>query len=259
MLNSLWGKFAQRDIYDWPVTEIIEDVEKFTALCRGDAKYIKHVQVVSEERLLVSYAIQKDSVLDPSPRTNPVLASFVTSYVRLELYKHMRPLQRRVLYHDTDSIIYIHKHGCANPKTGRYLGDLCDELDDNTIKRFVSTGPKSYAYELCKPMADGTREVCKFKGVRIQLKAKQVFSVDSLKSLVDDARKRLAVQQRQFVRTREHKVYTKVFDKQCKLVYDKRKIVGCENHDHSVETRPYGFRSCTTDWLVPARHLADDC
>jgi hypothetical protein len=99
---------------------------------------------------------------------------------------------------------------------------------------------------------------CASSKVRIELKSKQVLSVDSLKSLVDGTRKHLAVNQRQFVRTREHKVYTRQFDKQYKLVYDKRRIVARENHEQSVETRPYGFRSCTTG-LVPARHLADDC
>ena len=40
----------------------------------------------------------------------------------------MERLGNRVLYHDTDSIIYSVKEGEYNPPLGSYLGQLTDEL-----------------------------------------------------------------------------------------------------------------------------------
>ena len=55
-------------------------------------------------------------------------------------------LQEKVLYFDTDSIIYI-DDGTKNIKTGDMLGELTDELPGKAITQFVSTGPKSYSFK----------------------------------------------------------------------------------------------------------------
>ena len=40
----------------------------------------------------------------------------------------MNRLARRVMYHDTDSVIYISYPGQRKPPIGKYLGDLADKL-----------------------------------------------------------------------------------------------------------------------------------
>ena len=59
----------------------------------------------------------------------------------------MAPLGRRLLYNDTDSIIFTSAEEDVNPVMGNYLGDLTSELaPDEYIVEFVSAGPKTYAY-----------------------------------------------------------------------------------------------------------------
>ena len=61
------------------------------------------------------------------------------------LHEQLDKLQDKVLYYDTDSIIYADS-GSQTIGTGDMLGDLTDELDGQLIKKFVSTGPKSYSF-----------------------------------------------------------------------------------------------------------------
>lgn len=56
-------------------------------------------------------------------------------------------LGARVLYHDTDSIIYENRLGAFNIPDGRYLGEWECETGGSPIIKFVSIGPKCYAYE----------------------------------------------------------------------------------------------------------------
>ena len=44
-------------------------------------------------------------------KVNVVIAAFTTAYARLKLYDLLDLLQERVLYYDTDSVIYVHKPG----------------------------------------------------------------------------------------------------------------------------------------------------
>ena len=71
----------------------------------------------------------------------------------------MNWLGNRVMYHDTDSVIYMSYPGQWKPLTGKYLGDLADELachqigcsgcsTGHWIVEFVSYGAKNYAYRL---------------------------------------------------------------------------------------------------------------
>lgn len=58
----------------------------------------------------------------------------------------MNKLGDRVLYHDTDSIIYEYNRNLYNIPEGRYLGEWECETGGNPIIKFTSIGPKSYAY-----------------------------------------------------------------------------------------------------------------
>ena len=55
-------------------------------------------------------------------------------------------MNEKVLYFDTDSIIYV-VDGTKNVKTGDMLGDMTDELSGKGITYFFSTGPKSYSFK----------------------------------------------------------------------------------------------------------------
>jgi len=55
--------------------------------------------------------------------SNNAIAAFTTSYARLRLLDMMRKLDERVLYTDTDSVIYVSKPGDWEPALGTVLGE----------------------------------------------------------------------------------------------------------------------------------------
>jgi hypothetical protein len=65
---------------------------------------------------------------------------------------------------------YSHKVGEAQKvKTGDYLGDLTDELEQygpgSYIKEFVPGGPKNYAFSVFCPSTGNRTTKCKVKGI----------------------------------------------------------------------------------------------
>ena len=91
----------------------------------------------------------KDQSVDNLKNTNIYIACFTTTLARLMLYNKLDYLQKKVLYFDTDSIIYI-DHCTKNVKTGDLLGDMTDKLSGKEITNFVLTGPTSYSFKYCK-------------------------------------------------------------------------------------------------------------
>ena len=81
--------------------------------------------------------------------SNVAIAAMTTSYARLRLLNMMRKLGSRVLYTDTDSVIYVSRPGDWEPQLGTVLGEWNNELGEGEshIVSFISLGPKTYAYE----------------------------------------------------------------------------------------------------------------
>ena len=65
--------------------------------------------------LLVNWE-DSTAFVQPHDNSNVVVAAYVTSQTRLPLYKLLEAMDRRVLYFDTDSCIYVHKPDEWNPK-----------------------------------------------------------------------------------------------------------------------------------------------
>ncbi|XP_033226042.1 uncharacterized protein LOC117178722 [Belonocnema kinseyi] len=105
-LNSFWGKFGQRE--NLPQTEVLEE----------------------RKRLMELFTSPEEEASVASPYTNLVIAAYTTAQARLKLFECLYQLDRRVLYYDTDSCIYIcHKNLSEyNPPMGRLLGQMTDEL-----------------------------------------------------------------------------------------------------------------------------------
>ena len=89
---------------------------------------------------------------------------------RLRLDSYLEKLDHRVLYCDTDSIVFTTSPGEWEPPLGDYLGDLTDEITDNSIVKFVTGEPKNYAYLLQKPSEDGLLSCCKVRGITLNFK-----------------------------------------------------------------------------------------
>ena len=104
-------------------------------------------KLISDGAVEIHYEDDKNFV-EPNAKTNVVIAAFTTAYARLKLYDVLDLLQERVLYYDTDSVIFLSKPGESEPSTGNYLGDLTNELDHRDyITTFIPRGPKNYCYK----------------------------------------------------------------------------------------------------------------
>jgi len=145
MLSSFWGKFGEN--LHKPTTEAVYSAAALFASVSNTLHDIRQVRIVNDDCLEVVYTNREDNQPD-NGRVNIFVASFTTCWARLKLYSYLDQLQQRVLYFDTDSVIYTIKPGQTEIQLGDYLGEMTDELDDGDfITEFTSAGPKNYAYK----------------------------------------------------------------------------------------------------------------
>nr|XP_055068853.1 uncharacterized protein LOC129450248 [Misgurnus anguillicaudatus] len=236
LLNSLWGRFSMRE--NLPNTVLLSDPEEFTRYIFGMAYEIKHFSFVSDKVALVQW-IHPDGKGARTRDINIFLGAFTTAHARLELYDLMDRLNERVLYSDTDSVIFTSKDGDWDPPLGPYLGNLTDEIgDDDFAVEFVSCGPKTYAYRTAKG-----RTVLKAKGIVQNYTNSQIITLDTLVDLVrdyvneGDPDRHVLASADSIVRNKRHlTLHNKTVVKKFKLVYNKRVI-----NKKELTTFPYGF------------------
>ena len=176
MLNSFWGKFAQRS--NLVKTEQIEDPQVFFDHLTSDEITVLDADLVSDEILEIRYEYS-DKFVQPDPNTNVVIAAFTTAYARLQLYDELDMLQERVLYYDTDSVIYLSQPGQPEPRFGNYIGDLTDELGGEHITVFASGGPKNYCYK-----TSGGKTEVKVRGITLDCTAQQKVNFEVICAMV---------------------------------------------------------------------------
>ena len=85
---------------------------------------MKNVDIYGEQFVHVNWE-DTESLVEPHICSNVVVASFVTAQARLKLYESLDKLNERVLYFDTDSIIYEHKIELWNQTIGDRPGFNC--------------------------------------------------------------------------------------------------------------------------------------
>ena len=107
-----------------------------------DGFEVSDVHHVNDDCLYVSYKKSK-YFQTPALNTNFIIASYVTTHARLELYIYLEQLIDRALYCDTDSVIYMHIVGEYNPPLSQFVGGMTEELGSSQITEYVSNGQKS--------------------------------------------------------------------------------------------------------------------
>ena len=100
---------------------------------------------------------------------------FTTAIARLKLYEALEQLQERVLYYDTDSVIYKTKQCQDQLPLGKFLGEFTDETDGDAIEEFGAAGPKSYSYK-----TSGGKSECKSKGLRNTHAVRRVLNCETM-------------------------------------------------------------------------------
>jgi hypothetical protein len=103
-LNSLWGKFGQRQ--NMGATEYVTDIKRFYEILLDDRLDNIHISELNENMLQIDYKY-KNCYVENDFNTNIFIAAFTTANARLRLYEMLDKLEESVVYYDTDSIVYI--------------------------------------------------------------------------------------------------------------------------------------------------------
>ena len=227
------GKFAQR-LNLTKTKRVTEPKELYHYL---DEYIVKGGQLVNDETFEIQY-MEKEGFVDENDKVNIVIAAFTTAYARLKLYDLLDLLQERVLYYDTDSVVYVHEPGKPDPPLGDHLGDLTDELNGGYITTFMSGGPKNYAY-----VTNTGEAILKIRGISLTYDACKTLNIGTMRDLVesyvvDGARNEKVTINIPNKITRDKKekhIVTKRTKKDYRVVYNKRVV------NENYETVPYGY------------------
>lgn len=229
-LNSFWGRWGMKESYSQSV--VMQRPEQLWNLLEDVRFEVEHVLPLGPGSVRVDYC-RADQFCNGSGHANVYIACFTTSWARLRLYNTMKQVGRRVLYCDTDSLIY-EEDDTPNLELGEYLGDLTDELPADTfITTFVSAGPKNYGYEL-----NNGKKIVKVKGFNLhKCIHKDKITLQSMLRTIDTGEQTILdvhqiqrnPQSIQLQTVHMTKVYQKVFTKRREL--------------DNYHTLPWGFRT----------------
>uniref|UniRef100_A0ABD2WZ65 DNA-directed DNA polymerase n=1 Tax=Trichogramma kaykai TaxID=54128 RepID=A0ABD2WZ65_9HYME len=243
-LNSFWGKFSQRTTLSQ--TSIIKNRQDLLELLTSPDKETHDIVLVSDETIYAQWKY-KEEAENATCYTNVVLAAYTTAQARIVLYEYLEKLDRRVLYCDTDSVVYTSAVGEYEPPLGTSLGAMTDELEPygkNTyIRSFVSGGPKFYAYEAYTQGTGELHHCCKIKGISLNHENSKKINYDSVKRMIlrlyddeDDCNDNsVTVNFRAIRRTKTHDIVSRDESKRCCPVLKKRRFIGSEF------SLPFGF------------------
>ena len=245
MLNSFWGKFGERQ--NKPKTVTITQPSQLYPYLFLDNFSLRNLRICTDDVLEAVFTEVQENVV-PSVKTNIFVASFTTAWARLRLYEALDVLQEKVLYYDTDSVIYRRKLDGPELPLGQYLGQFTNELDDPSdyITEFISGGAKNYGYRTKQG-----KTVCKVRGFTLNVRGKEVLNFETMKknilSELDDPQEERRVikvtNPNHFKRDSTNKSIKLVNQvKKYSLVFDKRVI--------DPETRisyPFGYNRVLTE------------
>ena len=237
-LNSFYGKFGQRT--NMKKTVFIKDIKTLMNTLTDPSKLLMDFHIMNDDVIQVEYQHTEDFE-QQSFNTNVTIAAFCTSWARLKLWSIIQRLGDRVLYHDTDSIIYSVKEGEYNPPLGSYLEQLTDELNcrelgcskenckGHWIEEFVSCGPKNCSFRI------NTGEAS------LNYKSSLILNFNSMKEALVGWKmknpKELITMKTELCRSKnERTVFNRVIAKHYGVVYDKRIV------KPDFTTVPFGYR-----------------
>jgi hypothetical protein len=214
MVNCAWGKHAEKINRDTTIITNIEGNNDFDTVVYNHSAGLNNIRIVPLNDECDLIRVRNDYTIVEPNLYNAYLpcAVFVPAYGRLQLWEELHKLGKRVLYHDTDSIIY------KTSVTGEYNIPENDiwgewEREDEDVKNggiveFVSSGPKSYGFKCL----NGYTKI-KFKGVSLTPKTSRLINFDILKELVvqgiaENEPQLVGIPQRQFNYRIGHGIYT---------------------------------------------------
>lgn len=228
-LNSNWGRLAMRQHF--PNCRVLTTVGERVDFFRAQNHFnwtIKDHLTLGDQSTIVNYVSHK-----ATKGINVAAAAFVTAAGHCVLYDMACQLGFRVLYCDTDSLVYLHRPGWFQPPIGNKLGDWENELPpDDFIQEFVALAPKTYAYQTRKG-----KFVYHAKGINSNATADAAFTLANMRETVMGAQGKLVAKALHFMYSRkdDEGIRSTVIQKHVKGDYQKG-LIGAE-----YRTFPYGY------------------
>jgi len=239
-LNSFWGKFAQRN--NLTKTKYVTTCEELLKMFNDDTLEISTIHFHNENLVSLNYKVN-NNLVQPQTSTNPVLASFVTSQARLRLLEFLETLNEKVLYYDTDSVIYLSKNGEKLIPTNDYLGSMSNELknfgENAHISEFLAGGPKNYGFIVANG-ENVVAEILKIRGIRLTYENNRTLNFQELKKMIFLFISKNPIVRSIYESTISRDVNRNVFSFICKKDY---RIVFEKRFLDEFSSLPYGFKS----------------
>ena len=245
LLNSFWGKFGENNNHR--THQLAERGVDIFKLITNPSVSLKGMHILDEKRCMLEYC-SSEGFLPEMSHVNVFIAAFTTANARSRLFNVLHNLGRRVLYFDTDSVVYEYDERNLReytPDMGDHLGQWTDELKkDQFISHFVSSGPKSYAY-----LTNDEERTTKLKGFTLNHEATKLLNFESICRLVlfwaDPDNNPLPSDEQPHVQVtynkiRRNKYQFKLFNreelKKFRVTYSKRRLL-----PGTFDTEPFGF------------------
>jgi hypothetical protein len=182
----MWGKWAQNQ--NKIQTTIVHSEKEFHGLLTSPGTEVTNLIFPNDDVAWVSWKYSEENVA-AGKNVNVAVAAYITTQARLKLYEYLSELGESVLYCDNDSGDFLLKHNDRpQMKTGDYLGDLTNELEeygpDSFIQEFVSGGPKNYAFSVFCPSTGKRTTKCKVKGITLNYANLKVVNFTALRDMI---------------------------------------------------------------------------
>ena len=246
LLNSFWGKFGENT--DHETTQLITTSSELFKVLGDPSKILKNANVFASDRCLLTLS-NAQGFTPEVPHVNVFIAAFTTANARRRLYQTLLGLGRRVIYFDTDSVVYEYDESDSDrfiPDMGNNLGQWTNELGEGEhITRFVSSGPKSYAF-----VTSTGGKVVKLKGQTLNHENAQKLNFVTICQLVlfwanpdeyplPQGMEKPCIEARYDKILRDKKawsLYSREELKKFRVTYDKRRLI-----PNTFDTLPYGY------------------
>ena len=105
--------------------EMIMDASRWFELVMDHTIQITQIIPYDQEKLRIVYK-KKDAFIEEHSTSNIVVSLWTTAAARLKLYEYMEQVDSapgcKLLYSDTDSLVYLYPDGKDPLKTGQFLG-----------------------------------------------------------------------------------------------------------------------------------------
>lgn len=168
----------------------------------------------------------------PSKDISVITGTYTTAQARVILLCELEKLGERVLYADTDSIIFVASENDYVPSTGVSLGQFTDEVKKHGehayIEEFVAVAPKSYALKIRKsPDSDEYVEHVKMKGyVCNSARSKKKLNFECFKNMLFDVNSKILTTKTTSISRRKHfKIVTEKLKKKIGFTFTKRVVL----------------------------------